>query len=448
MKGIGPGAALAALTLAMGAAPRAAAQDTNHAALADRVQELEQELALLKRKLEVEAETQASKGPQPVLSAGADGFALRSADSSSELRIRGYVQFDSRRFSASGEYANGADTFFFRRIRPIIEGKLADFVDFRIMPDFANSQLVIQDAWANLRFLPEAQLMFGKFKGPVGLERLQSATALWFVERALPTQLVPNRDLGVIAQGVAREGLFTYQVGWMNGVTDGGSADTDANDDKDVVARVFAHPFQETEIGALQGLGIGFATTYGHEIGTPGSYKTSGQQTFFAFASGVTQTGTRARYAPQAYWYFGPVGLLAEYVYDTAQFARPGAPGIRANNSAWQIAGAWALTGENEAYKGLLPSAGFSPGNGHWGAVELAARFSQLKVDGNVFANGYANPATQAESATLWSVGLNWYLNRNVKLMFDYDLTSFRNFDGNANRPDEGVFLTEFQLSY
>ena len=448
MKGIGWGAALAALALGMGTAPRAGAQETDRTALEQRVQQLEQELALLKRKIEVDDEAAASKGPQPVLSAGSDGFTLRSADSSYQLKLRGYTQFDSRWFTDTNNYGPGADTFYFRRIRPIFEGTLANFIDFRIMPDFANSQLVIQDAWANLRFLPEAQLMFGKFKGPVGLERLQSATALWFVERALPTNLVPNRDLGVIAQGVAREGLFTYQVGWMNGVTDGGSADTDANNDKDVVARVFAHPFQETEIGALQGLGLGFATTYGHEIGTPGSYKTAGQQTFFQFAAGVTQTGTRTRYAPQAYWYFGPVGLLAEYVYDTAQFARPGAADIRANNSAWQIAGAWAITGENEAYKGLLPSAGFSPGNGHWGALELAARFSQLKVDNNVFANGYANPATQAESASLWSVGLNWYLNRNMKLMFNYDETSFRNFDGNANRPDEGVFLTEFQLSY
>src|SRR5262249_37920265 len=271
---------------------------------------------------------------------------------------------------------------------------------------------------------------------------------LWFVERALPTQLVPNRDLGVIAQGVAREGLFTYQVGWMNGVTDGGSGDTDANNDKDVVARFFVHPFQETEVGALQGLGIGFATTYGHEFGTPGSDKTSGQQTFFQFASGVTQTGTRTRYSPQAYWYWGPFGLLAEYVYDTAQFARPGAPDIRANNSAWQIAGAWALTGENEPYKGLLPSASFAPSEGAWGGVQIASRFSQLKVADDVCAAGYANPATQAESATLWSVCLNWYLNRNVKLVFDYDRTTFRGFAGNADRPTEGVFLTRVQLAY
>ena len=62
-------------------------------------------------------------------------------------------------------------------MRPIVEGTLGDVVDFRIMPDFANSTLVLQDAYVNLRYFPLANLQAGKFKAPFGLERLQSATA-------------------------------------------------------------------------------------------------------------------------------------------------------------------------------------------------------------------------------------------------------------------------------
>ena len=40
-------------------------------------------------------------------------------------------------------------------------------------------------------------LTAGKFKVPVGLERLESATDIRFIERGFPTSLVPNRDLGV-----------------------------------------------------------------------------------------------------------------------------------------------------------------------------------------------------------------------------------------------------------
>jgi phosphate-selective porin OprO/OprP len=444
--------------LALGAVTaRAQTSATDRAALEDRVNQLEQELALVRRQLEVDAETQASKPAPPVITAGTDGFSIRSADSKYQLRIRGYTHFDGRFFEeAPANRPAGADTFFFRRIRPIFEGTLANVVDFRIMPDFAGSQLVVQDAWANLRYLPEAQLQFGKYKEPVGLERLQSATAIWFIERALPTQIVPNRDLGVMLQGTFREGLVSYQLAWMNGVPNGGSADTDGGDDKDLVARLFVHPFQETGIAPLQGLGLGFATTYGRQEGAPASYKTSGQQTFFAYRTATTgpvtpavfQTGQRVRYSPQAYWYWGPFGLLGEYVSSSGDYRRAGFSDTRVADSAWQISGAWAVTGENESYKGFIPSASFDPAAGSFGGFELIARFSRLRVGSDAFRSNFANPATSAQTADLWSIGINWYLNRFIKLGLNYDHTAFDNFGDFDNRTSEGVILSRVQLSY
>ena len=75
-----------------------------------------------------------------------------------------------------------------------------------------------------------------------------------------------------------RNGLLNYAVGIFNGGADGGSGDIDRTDDeKDVAARLFAHPFKDTEIEALQGLGIGAAGTYGNQQGTPRRYVTPGQ---------------------------------------------------------------------------------------------------------------------------------------------------------------------------
>src|SRR5262245_43645785 len=101
-----------ALVLALGAA-RAHAQTAadDRAALEQRVKQLEQELALMKRKLEVDAETQASRPVQPVVSAGSDGFSLRSPDSKYILRLRGYTHFDTRYFSdAPSTRPAGSDT--------------------------------------------------------------------------------------------------------------------------------------------------------------------------------------------------------------------------------------------------------------------------------------------------------------------------------------------------
>ncbi len=443
------GAALAALALGSMPAPAADAQsqDPSKAALEQRVEELEQELELVKRKLEVDAETQAGKPAPAVVGAGTDGFFIKSADSAYQVKIRGYTQLDSRWFSHS-DTTTLPDSFYFRRVRPIVEGTLAGFVDFRIMPDFANSTLVLQDAYANLRFAPELQLQAGKFKSPFGLERLESATNLWFVERALPTLLAPNRDLGVMLQGGVREGLISYQLAFLNGNNDTTTTDSDVGDDKDFVARLFVHPFQETSIEALQGLGVGFATTYGRPQGSPATIQSIGRQTLFAFQTGVTLQGERARYSPQAYWYWGPFAMLGEYVINSTGFQQ-GATTLRARASSWQIAAACVLTGENTSWRGVIPSRPFNIAAGDFGAFEVAARYSTLRLDSDLFTNNtFINAALYPESTKEWAFGVNWYLNRFIKVVLNYEHTEFSNADGNSNIPSEGALLTRLQLAY
>ena len=120
MKQIGLGAALVALAFALAGARSAAAQSTDKAALEQRVEELEEQLQLVKRKLEVEAETQAGKPAPAVVGAGTDGFFIKSADSAYQVKIRGYTQLDSRWFSHS-DTTTLPDSFYFRRVRPIVE---------------------------------------------------------------------------------------------------------------------------------------------------------------------------------------------------------------------------------------------------------------------------------------------------------------------------------------
>jgi phosphate-selective porin OprO/OprP len=438
---------LAALLAALWLVPVAARAQQADSDTQNRIATLEKELALLKRKLEVQEETAASKPPQPVIGAGPDGFFLRSPDAKYQLKIRGYTQLDSRWFSKSQDVTL-PDSFYFRRVRPIFEGTLANFVDFRIMPDLANSTLVLQDAFANLRFSPEAQLQFGKFKSPFGLERLESATAMWFVERALPTLLGPNRDLGVMFQGNARENLIQYQVAFLNGNNDTATTDSDVGDDKDFVARLFVHPFQETNLGPLQGLGVGIATTYGRPQGAPATIKSITGQTLFQFQTGTTLQSERSRWSPQAYWYWGPFALLGEYVTNSTGFQN-GANTLRAHASSWQVAGSWVITGENTSWRGVLPSESFDLESGGLGAFEVVARYSRLNLDPDLFdGNVYLNGALYPEDTKEWAVGLNWYLNRFVKLAFNYEHADFSNASGNPDNPSEGAFLTRLQLAY
>ena len=131
----------------------------------------------------------------PKLTAGAEGFVLQSSNGDYRLQLRGYVQFDGR-FFPSDDGRLATDNFLLRRVRPIFAGTVGRHFEFQIMPDFGVGTTVLQDAWLDVNYSPKARVRVGKFKSPVGLERLQSATAIAFVERAYPTALVPNRDVG------------------------------------------------------------------------------------------------------------------------------------------------------------------------------------------------------------------------------------------------------------
>ena len=52
-----------------------------------------------------------------------------------------------------------------------------------------------------------------------------------------------------------------------------------------------------------------------------------------------------------------------------------------------------------------------------------AARFGELSMDPAAFPL-YAKSGS-ARGATSWSVALNWYLNHNVKCIFEYSQTAF-----------------------
>jgi len=444
--------ALLVLALALAvAAPAPAATDL------ERLEALEQEVAALRQRLEA---------PAPVVGAGAEGFSLRSPDSKFQLRLRGYLQADGRWLTDSEDA--GDDTFALRRVRLDFQGTLFDHVDFRIMPDFAGSTLTLFDAYANLKYFRQAQLQVGKFKPPVGLERLQSATATLFIERAFPTLLVPSRDVGGMVWSELAEGLVSYQVGYFNGVRDSGTQDVDTDDGKDVAARLFLHPFRPLENEWLDGFGIGVAGTWGRvDEQAPASFRTTAAATsFFAYRgasatfAAVAGDGERTRFSPQAYWYAGPFGLLAEYVSSAQDLRRDPLPAAAGDSSrsnlrheAWQVAVSYALTGENASYKGLVPASPLAPGKATWGAFEVAARYHSIDLDDGSFPT-FSDPTASATEAEGFTVGLNWYLNRWVKLMVNYDRTSF---DGGAasgapgsvaDRDTEDSVFTRLQLSY
>src|SRR5579884_4148650 len=159
-----------------------------------RIQQLEQKVAALERGLKEQQVT--DNGQNAALTtADTTGFTIRSRDGNFILHLGADFQADSRTYSAPGS-ANATDTIVLRRVRPTLYGTVYKYVDFYLRPDFGLGTTAIYDAYIQLNYLPWAQIRAGKFKPPIGLERLQSDDDTNFVERGLPTLLVPQRDIG------------------------------------------------------------------------------------------------------------------------------------------------------------------------------------------------------------------------------------------------------------
>ena len=447
---------------------------------APEVEKLSRKVNTLERKLELQDEVTASTFQKlPAFEAGEGGFKITSSDKKHQVRIRGAVQTDGRFFIDDNNFAvtDRQDRFELKQGRVWLEGYFFKDIYFKIMPDFAAAN-ILPDAYLDYAYHPAASLLVGKFKPSISLERLQGDADGTFLERAFPTYLASNRDVGIqlhgafgkpgykaetVAGPIDAKNAFTYQIGVSNGSGDDGSIDKSAPDtdnNKEVVGRLFAHPFQHTGFSWLEGFGLGVAGS----VGNPDKQALKAQATplgrtnYLDYAKPITTgavttaDGATSRIYPQAYWFSGPFGAMGEYVVSTQHLSSTAGTvrQVTQDNKAWQILASYVVTGEDNTFAGVKPIRNFDPLKGNWGALQLAARYSELDVDNDTFK--IIDPTKSATQARAWTLGANWYLNSNAIIRADYENVSFSGGAGSiarvTDRPNEQVFATRFQLSF
>ena len=393
------------------------------------------------------APTAAKATPRPV-SVSSSGLLFSSADGANTLHVHGYVQADDRWFSSNVK-GEPLDTFLFRRIRPLFEGTIFNSFDYRFMPDFGQNNPQIQEAYIEWRTFPFSKLRVGKFKEPVGLEALRSDRDLSFAERSMASDLVPLRYIGAQIGGSLFSNSIAYDIGYFNGSNDGSNGKLEWIPANEFAGRVFLQPFATTKTNFIREFGFGLGGSSSNQHGAISGLKTVGQSTFFKYSSKTLADGDHHRIAPQAYYYFGPLGLLGEYAISSQNVINK-TKTAQVRNEAWDLAGSFILTGEKNSYAGVRPRNSFEPTRGfrHFGAVELALRYSQVTIGNNAFP-AFANPNTAAQQADERAIGLNWYLNRFVKLTIDYEHTTFR-MALRTIKPlhNEDVLMSRVQLAF
>jgi phosphate-selective porin OprO/OprP len=132
-------------------------------------------------------------------------------------------------------------------------------------------------------------------------------------------------------------------------------------------------------------------------------------------------------YSIEAAGTYGPLFFQGEYYwYNVERNANTGLPPVGAPNLKFDggyAQASYVLTGENRKYNsasasygGIAPTNPFSLTAGGWGAWEIAGRVSRIDLNDQLaVANGVAGGVQ-----TVYTAGLNWYVNRNVRFMFNY----------------------------
>ena len=247
-----------------------------------------------------------------------------------------------------------------------------------------------------------------------------------------------------------------------------------------MAGRLFATPFANDKESALKGLGFGVGGATGNYRGSISgttatsllnAYRTDGQQTFFQYKSSSTAptlanttlaNGNSFVISPQAYFYSGPLGILAEYFNSTSEVSIGSGASLnqrKLNNTAYNLSVGYVLTGEDSSFKGVTPKTNFNPTAGTWGAFEVVARFANVDIDDAAFVDP-AGPRTSFASATnatevnTYGLGLNWYLSKSVRVNLNVFKNEFKLAPGatptagTALFDDETVFISRVQVSF
>jgi phosphate-selective porin OprO and OprP len=304
-----------------------------------------------------------------------------------------------------------------------------------------------KEAYGRVRLTKAFAVDAGRFKLPFGREELEGETNRDFAYKSLAARVLsPGRDVGVMAHGRLLDRRVEYQAGYFardgeNGRTSQTLGGTDA-----LAARLVLSPFRTDPTSRLAPLSIGVNVENSHldnRLGIRGR-TVLGDGIFF---DRLYMNGLRRRIGVDAGWEQGPFSVSGEYITVSEErrgmgFGGEDLPGVDAR--AWYVAWTWALTGERK--HGRLDPAHDLFRDG-FGAIELAVRTEALGFD----MSGSPNPSSpsypagailsaNADHAT--TVGVNWYMNRYVKLAGDLVMESIEDAARSPSPSTGGRFIT------
>lgn len=276
-----------------------------------------------------------------------------------------------------------------------------------------------RDAFVDVRASRALQVRAGHFKVPFSREQLTGAGDLDFIDRSRAADwLAPGRSLGVAVHGRFLNRIVGYDVGaFRRDGTRTGLVGPVAGEPT-VAARVTVRPRGGARrAGSLGDVEIGLAAATSELSDGRASLRGRLTSTEILF-SPVLVSGRRLRVGGDLDWRPGPFGVRGEFLRADDARQHQGLlsetlPPLRAQG--WYVAGVWAVAGraahatanDGLAVRGVT-------------GLELAVRIERLSLGTPGAAGGQTWTPRAAQLSTVsdraWTLGVNWTLNRLVRL--------------------------------
>ena len=316
----------------------------------------------------------------------------------------------------------------FRRVRFFNSGKLFGNTNYKLQLDYSGGVISYKDVWIELEGLPfDGSLRVGHFKEPFRLEALTSSKYITFMERALPNAFSPERNTGVMYQLNLKDkisiqaGLFRESDIYGNDINSTSNVNATAR----VTYLVINDDHKLLHLGAAVSKRQNSDNTYGFSVRPENHLGTKLLTVSFENVDETNISGFEIAYIS------GPLSLQGEYILTTVSSESWGSSfmdlNIEHELSGYYAQLSYFLTGESRAYKSSY--AGFNRvkpinnyGSNGNGAIELVARISKMDLS-------KANMGTLDDT----TIGVNWYLNPNTRVMLNYVLADLRAGDGSGD---------------
>ena len=379
-----------------------------------------------------------------------EGIRMDSRDGNIKLKFGGRLMYDMSWIGDGdaerlvGELADGFET---RRARLYVEGDLWKNVGFKWEYDWASGAAVLRNGFLELKELPVVgNLRLGHFKEPFSLDNLTSSRYITFMERALPNAFVPGYNGGAMIYDHVGE-RFTWAAGVFRdtAAADGGQGRADGQ--YSFTTRLTGLPYYEEKGKRLVHLGTSYSIRH-----TDGVVRYRSRPEVNITAQRFVDTGnyfTRdiSLIGAEGAIVHGPFHAEAEYI--VANMAADNTPARVGNQPdptyhGYYVQAGYFLTGEVRPYKTstgtfdrVKPLKPY--GQGGYGAWEAAGRFSYMDLDDD-----------RIDGGKLWdyTLGINWYLNSNVRLMWNYVRSRFDIGPGADTRADADALTMRIQFDF